>query len=793
MAMAIPAAGWISPTAVKSSQDAAREVQRQWVVLLAGLLLLTALVSTFQLLWRADLALYDAGLPGGKVPDDIVIVEIDDRSLDSLGRWPWSRGLHAALLERLRAAGVAGVALDLIFTEPDETHPEGDRLFAEALRAGPPAVLPFIVQMPIDGRGRIREQLPLPALAASAAGLGHIHLELDRDGIARSVFLREGMGTADRSQLMLELLQVTGRAPTELPGLRRPAGPGDATSWERDYQLLIPFLGPPGQFTRFSYCDVLNGSVAPEALRNRWALVGVTAQGLADAYATPLSGQSTAMPGVEVNANILQALRSGTWIRPMGRVTGTILCCIPVLLAVLGFRWLPPRYSLPWVILLWFGSLGLSETGLRLVHWWWPCSASLATLALAYPLWSWRRLEATQRYLQAQLSRFNADHPPVLTLIRDLPALAGNGDPLQHRIELLQQATDRLREMGQLLSVAIDLAPDATLVLDNEGRIALANAAACSLLNRPWQSLEQQSMDALPELASSLASFDFPRLAMDAPRTVELRLAAQSKDLLVRAVPFVIDGRSRLGTLLAIVDISEMRRSQREREDIIRFLSHDLKSPATSLLGLAQLQRDPSRRLGDQDLSARLDRLAHRLLDLLDGFIALAHAESVDPVEFSECDLLDILQDAQDEVWAVAQARAVDISVSAPESRVRVRGDRQLLARAVTNLLLNAARFSPVDCSIRVSCRKSAESACITVEDDGPGVAPEDRARLFKRFARFGTHEPHSSKGAGLGLAFVAVVAQKHAGSVRYEDPAGGGARFVLELPLSTIADAAAS
>ena len=168
-------------------------VVRQWAGLLACVLGATALAGAFDVFWRADLAIYDAALPLRPAPDDVVIVAVDDASIAELGRWPWPRTTHARLMDQLTQAGARAVALDILFTEPSTQAPAEDAEFAAAIARGPPTVLPLAVEMPGAGRP-LRVLPPIASLAQVAAGTGHVHLELDRDGVGRSVFLREGPG-----------------------------------------------------------------------------------------------------------------------------------------------------------------------------------------------------------------------------------------------------------------------------------------------------------------------------------------------------------------------------------------------------------------------------------------------------------------------------------------------------------------------------------------------------------------------------------------------------------------------
>ncbi|HEY5264036.1 MAG TPA: CHASE2 domain-containing protein [Steroidobacteraceae bacterium] len=765
-------------------------VVRQWGWMLAVLLAVTALAGVSKVFWRFDLSLYDAALPTGPAPSDLVIVAVDDQSIAELGRWPWHRAVHAALLDRLRALGAKAVALDFLLTEPDLENPLGDAALAAAMTRGPPTVLPMMVEMPAPGRA-IRERMPIPILARAAAGIGHVNLELDRDGMVRSVFLREGIGRPNRVHFAVALLDsVAAAAPISLRGARNPDLAHAPHVWVRDYRILIPFLGPPGHFSQVSYADVLRGSVPDSAIRGKLVLVGATAQGIGDAYSTPRSGEGRAMPGVEITANVVQALRSATAIRPLSSWAATLLGLIPIVLAALALLLLAPRWSLIMVALIGFGTACASVLALRLAGWWWPPCASLASLVVIYPLWSWRRLEATQEFLEREFKLLASERFPLRI---GAPAPGHSLPPIdfvEQRMELLRQSTARLRSVRRLFADTISNLPDATLLADEGGSIVLANAAAAALFGAPdAQALEETTVDEQLFARVGSDSLRFAALAATAPCTLEAALEHAGRQVLIRAAPFCDSAKGRVGTIIAFADITELRAAQRERDDVLRFLSHDMKSPASSLLGLARLQRDPRRALPPLELSQRLDLLAQRLLTLVDGFVSLARAESTDPRAFDVFDLRDAVQDAYDEVWASAQARGNTVITTVPEESVIVRGDRQMLARGIVNLLSNAVKFSPPATQIHLECLRGAGEATVRVIDRGPGIAAESAASLFQRFSR-GLHRAGADPGgAGLGLAFVRVVTEKHRGRAWVESVEGQGAVFCLSLPVSDAAE----
>ncbi|HVK57042.1 MAG TPA: CHASE2 domain-containing protein, partial [Burkholderiales bacterium] len=178
------------------------------VGLLAALLLIALALSSSKALERWNLLAYDSALwlMSAPAPDDVVLAAIDEHSLEALGRWPWPRRIHAGLVDRLTEAGVRAVAFDIVFSEPDLSDPGGDQLLAEALRRNGQVVLPVFPMSDTVG-SQIRANLPLVEFQ-SVAKLGHVDAELDKDGLARSVYLKAGIGSTTWSHLSLALLEL---------------------------------------------------------------------------------------------------------------------------------------------------------------------------------------------------------------------------------------------------------------------------------------------------------------------------------------------------------------------------------------------------------------------------------------------------------------------------------------------------------------------------------------------------------------------------------------------------------
>lgn len=389
------------------------------VVLLALLAGLGVAAIQFGWLWRWNQSAYDAYLRGlsRPAPEDVLIVAIDEPSLIALGRWPWSRSVHAQLIEELARSGAKAVALDILLVEPDLNDPGNDFRLGVAFGLLPVA-LPVVAEQLGPG-GQLLERLPMPALAGKAR-LGHVHVELDEDGVARSVFLAAGLGDPHWETFAAALLLA---ADGREARVRQGTAASVPHQWVRQDRMLIPFIGPAGTFRTVSYIDVLKGNVHESDIAGRLVLVGATALGLGDDIPTPVSGNDRLMAGVEFNANVLQAIRDGRLIRELSPPWRIGLTLAFGLLPVVLFGRLRPSHALALALGTSAAIAGLAWLLLSFTWLWFPPVESLLLVAIGYPIWSWRRLESAMSYLRNELDRISADR--AASPVPSTPPLAG--------------------------------------------------------------------------------------------------------------------------------------------------------------------------------------------------------------------------------------------------------------------------------------------------------------------------------------------------------------------------------
>lgn len=741
---------------------------RDELAIAAVLAALAFAIATGGWAWRLDRLVYDLGLAlwTRPPPSDIVIVAIDDASIDAIGRWPWRRAVHATLLEKIAAAKPRAIALDLVLSEPD-ADPAQDRLLALAIAHAAPVVLP-VAGAPPD-----------PTLRGGAT-LGAAEATVDADGVLRHAYLQNSAAGVTRPHLALALLQAGDEKPHPRVRVETDADGRPGAFGRRDERLLIRFAGPPGTVRRVSYIDLLTGTVPSSELSGRYVLIGMTAIGLGDTLATPVNAYHRAMPGVEVMANLLYTLKSGDTVTPLSDTVLALLSAAALLALLLAFGFFGARVALPLALGSVPVAIALSLLALRSGVWASPVAYALGAL-LAYPLWSWRRLERAVAGIDAEIASLGAV-PLVAAATPPLPREQA-GDALAQRLHTLHNAGEVLRQASRFLAETVEAMPSAMLVADGSGRVLRGNVRAAALFEVE-DAAELQGLD----LVRLLGEFK-PATPVDWSSAVAA-LAPQGQELAVEArgaaggdyVVHVaaVDLQGRRGVMVSVADVEPVKAAQREREEALAFVSHDLRSPAASIVLLADMQLQGSATHTPDELLLEVRRLAARTLAMSEDFVRAAQAQT-GPLQLAFVAVPALLEEALADHRAQAAAAGVTLQLVA--NRADVKLDRLLVARAIGNLVSNAIKHAPRDSRVEVSARCDATQFSVQVLDQGQGLNEAQMAQLAEGEQGAAVRD---ARGVGLGLLFVQRVARRHGGQLRALPPPQGftGACFRLELPL---------
>jgi heavy metal sensor kinase len=238
---------------------------------------------------------------------------------------------------------------------------------------------------------------------------------------------------------------------------------------------------------------------------------------------------------------------------------------------------------------------------------------------------------------------------------------------------------------------------------------------------------------------------------------------------------------------LATVFNDTLQRIESSFDALKRFTadaSHELRTPLTALRSVGEVALREERSADElRDTIGSMLEEAQRLNDLTDTLLLLARAESGRmPLHRETLSLETLARDVCERLEVLALEKNHPIVITAAPG-ISLQADRVLLRQAVTNLLHNAIHHSPPETTIRVSSYSLDGAAVLEITDEGPGIPPEHRNRIFDRFHRVDKARSRADGGAGLGLAIAKLFVEQHGGRIELDCPAAGGSCFRIVLP----------
>ena len=395
--------------------------------------------------------------------------------------------------------------------------------------------------------------------------------------------------------------------------------------------------------------------------------------------------------------------------------------------------------------------------------WAWIWAAIAAVLA-ALVVHHVRHLRRLKRWL---------DHPRP----GEVPEGTGGWDEVLSALHRYERAASRreqeLDEALTRLRRAAQAMPDGVVLLDAHTAIEWCNDNAAAMLEldpradagRPIANLVRD-----PGFVEALAS-----PLGQSGRTV--RVPAGGSVLSMRLIPY---GESQ--TLLLVRDVTQAERLETMRRDFVANVSHELRTPLTVLAGfletVRELKLDAQR---TRDYLAMMSDQAERMRRIIEDLLSLSVLESAPPPPMERVRVAPLLQRLRGDAMALSGGRHTVAVEGAPS--LDLLGAESELASAFGNLLSNAVRYTPAGGTVKIRWRDGPQGASFSVEDSGPGIAPEHIPRLTERFYRVDRGRSRESGGTGLGLAIVKHALARHQAALEIESTVGKGSRFTARFP----------
>ncbi len=374
-------------------------------------------------------------------------------------------------------------------------------------------------------------------------------------------------------------------------------------------------------------------------------------------------------------------------------------------------------------------------------------------------------------------------------------------EQVESRRQIAKFAAAAIAERDRLQQI-IDIIPEGIAITDESGRILVSNQAARQIWGQIPPDSDMHGYDAFGVVDPDGSPWPWDQLPtsrslLNGERTVGKQLTLRNATsgelvpLLVNSAPIVDEQGTVTGAVTTFQDITSFKEFERQKDEFLQTLSHDLKNPLTSVKGNAQFLRRRAQ-AANPDLLPIVDRIensAVQAVELIDELLDLTRLQMGRPVELvrSRTDLNQVVRQVADQ--QAATSRFHRIRVETEDSSLIGHFDEMRLSRVLSNLINNAIKYSPDNTEIVIRIEHSQDDrlwAQIHIVDHGIGIPATDLPRLFERFRR-GSNVEGQIRGSGLGLASSKQIVEQHGGRIEVKSVEGDGSTFTVYLPLDDV------
>ena len=374
--------------------------------------------------------------------------------------------------------------------------------------------------------------------------------------------------------------------------------------------------------------------------------------------------------------------------------------------------------------------------------------------------------------------------------------LPNRGDEIGDLARVINQMTDSLRdqinvlaEENQQFDIVLDNMADGVLIADDMGQIQFINAAAAKMLYTSEKKALNRSFAAVARHHQLIDLWQTcHREGREAVSAIEI-----GRGLFLQAIVTPYHEDERLGYLVILQDLTQLRFLQTVRRDFISNISHELRTPLAAVRAVVETLQAGA--IEDStvvyEFLDRAERELDTLTQMVEELLELSRIESGEvPLRLTPTSISDLIIDSLDRLGPQAERKDIEIDVQITDRLPVISADAERMQRVMTNLLHNAIKFTPEGGSIQVAARlsdgaRSQAEVIVSVRDSGVGIAADDLPRIFERFYKSDRARTRSRGGTGLGLAIARHLVEAHGGRIWAKSKEGKGSTFYFTLPVT--------
>lgn len=348
----------------------------------------------------------------------------------------------------------------------------------------------------------------------------------------------------------------------------------------------------------------------------------------------------------------------------------------------------------------------------------------------------------------------------------------------------LQDFMNEQKLQRNRLETTLQNIPSATLLVNNYGEVVIANETFLNFFNR-GNKIKKAHYDTV------IAHKDLKRMIKEAiatekpiNETIEHNVNVHKKYFDAAVVPVLSKKRKRIeGIVIVLHDITQLKILEQMRKDFVANVSHELKTPITSIKGFTETLLDGAKE--DKDtLEMFLDIIlkeSNRIQVLVSELLELSKIEQANHFDMVKVNLPQKVFNSVEVVYPLAERKNIKFNLEL-EKNLFVLAEPSKLKQVMINLLSNAINYSPEDAEVTVKVYLKADECIVEIIDQGIGIAPEETTRIFERFYRVDKARSRDSGGTGLGLAIVKHIIEVFNGEIDVESELGKGSTFRIKL-----------